>query len=157
MSRRVREAVRRLVPTSAVALVAVLAGCSTVPTTSATVQITQVAEPTDASVGVEPVAPQAGATPEEVVRGFIDASASVVRRHPIARQYLSAEAATSWSDSGGVTVISGDYAPVQTKSGTVEVTGTLVGTVDERGVFTVGTGSVFRRSFTLSEIGRAHV
>ena len=148
---RLTAAVRRAVPVSAAALVALLAGCSTVPSSSPTVQITQVAEPSDVAVGVEPLAPEPGATPEEVVRGFIEASASVVRRHPIARQYLTADAAGTWSDGGGVTVISGAYAAVQTQSGTVEVTGTLVGTVDERGVFTVGTGEVFRRGFTLSD------
>ena len=132
-------------------LPALLAGCSTVPTSSPTVQITQMAEPTDVAVGIEPLGPEPGAAPEEVVRGFIDASASVVRNHPVARQYLTDEAADSWSDSDGVTVISQDYAPVQTQAGTVEVTGTLVGSVDERGVFTVGTGSVYTRSFTLSD------
>ena len=148
---RLSAALRRAVPVSAAALVALLAGCSTVPSSSPTVQITQVAEPTDVAAGVEPLAPEPGATPEEVVRGFIEASASVVRSHPIARQYLTADAAGTWSDGGGVTVISGAYAAVQTQSGTVEVTGTLVGTVDERGVFTVGTGEVFRRGFTLSD------
>ena len=44
-------------------------------------------------VGIEPLAPEAGATPEEIVRGFIDAAASVARRHPVARQHLTAEAA----------------------------------------------------------------
>jgi hypothetical protein len=140
---------RQLAP--ALAILALLAGCSTVPTSSSTIRITQVAQPTGGSVGVEPLGPEAGATPEEVVRGFIDASASVVRNHPVARQYLGGQARDGWSDSDGVTVISQDYAPVQTRSGTVVVTGTLVGTVDERGVFTVGTGSVYTRSFTLSD------
>ena len=135
----------------AVAALALLAGCSTVPSSSATVEITQVAEPSDNSVGIEPLTPEAGATPEEVVRGFIDASASVVRNHPVARQYLSADAASSWTDSDGVTIISPDYAPVQTQAGIVEVTGTAVGTVDQRGVFTVATGSVYRQAFTLSD------
>jgi hypothetical protein len=135
----------------ALGLTALVAGCSTVPTASPTIQITQVAEPTDAAVGVEPLSPEAGAAPEEVVRGFIDASASVVRNHPVARQYLAADAAANWSDSDGVTVISQDYAPVQSQPGTVVVTGTLVGTVDERGVFTVGTGTVYSHTFTLSE------
>jgi hypothetical protein len=139
------------VPLLALVLAALLAGCSTVPTSSPTFQITQVAEPTDDSVGIEPLGPEAGATPEEVVRGFIDASASGKRNHPVARQYLTGEAATTWSDSDGVTVISRDFAPVQTQSGTVEVNGTLVGTVDARGVFSVGAGSVFTRSFTLSD------
>jgi len=140
---------RRLAPL--LALIALLAGCSTVPSSSPTVQITQVAEPTDTAVGIEPLGPESGATPEEVVRGFIDASASVVRNHPVARQYLSADAAATWSDSDGVTVISGDYATVQKQSGSVEVTGTLVGTLDERGIFSVGAGSVYSRVMTLSD------
>jgi hypothetical protein len=142
---------RRLAAPAAGLLVALLAGCSTVPTSSPTIQITQVAEPTDDAIGIEPLRPEAGATPEEVVRGFIDASASIVRNHPVARQYLDGEAADSWSDSDGVTVISQDYAPVQTRSGEVVVTGTLVGTLDERGIFSVGTGSLYTRSFTLTD------
>ncbi|WP_369139971.1 LpqB family beta-propeller domain-containing protein [Modestobacter versicolor] len=130
---------------------ALLTGCSTVPDSSPTIQITQVAMPTDVAVGVEPLSPETGATPEEVVRGFVDASASVVRNHPVARQYLSPEAAASWQDSDGVTVISQDYAPVQSQSGTVQVTGTLVGTLDERGVFTVGADAVYSRTFSLSD------
>jgi hypothetical protein len=142
---------RRLAALATGLLVALVAGCSTVPTNSPTIQITQVAEPTDGAIGIEPLQPEAGATPEEVVRGFIDASASIVRNHPVARQYLDSEAADSWSDSDGVTVISQDYAPVQTRSGEVVVTGALVGTLDERGIFSVGTGSVYTRSFTLSD------
>jgi hypothetical protein len=141
---------RRWLGAPALALLTVLAGCSTVPTSSPTVQITQVAEPTGADVGVEPLGPEVGAAPEEVVRGFIDASASPVRNHPVARQYLAEDTAVSWSDSGGVVVLSQDYARVQTQPGTVVLTGTQVGTVDERGVFTVGTG-VYTRTFTLSD------
>lgn len=132
-------------------LVLLLTGCSTVPTSSPTIEITQAAAPTDTAVGVEPLGPQAGATPEEVVRGFIEASASVVRNHPVARQYLAGDAVDSWNDSDGVTVISEDYAAVQSQSGTVVVTGTTVGAVDEKGVFGVGTGSVYTRPFTLSD------
>jgi len=135
----------------AILLAILLTGCSTVPTSSPTIQITQVAEPTDNQVDIEPLAPETGAAPEEVVRGFIGASASPVRNHPVARQYLADDAAESWSDSDGVTVISQDYAPVQTQPGTVVLTGTLVGTVDERGVFTVGTGSVYTHTFTLAD------
>ena len=135
-----------------VALLGVLlVACSTVPSSSPTVQITQVAEPPADAVGIEPQAPEPGATPEEVVRGFIDANASTVRSHPVARQYLSGDAATSWSDSDGVTVISGDYAPVQAQAGTVQVTAQEVGTIDQRGVFAVGAGDVYARGFTLTQ------
>ncbi|GAB3363625.1 LpqB family beta-propeller domain-containing protein [Modestobacter lapidis] len=128
-----------------------LAGCSTVPSNSPTVRITQVAEAPDGPVGIEPVPPASGAAPEEVVGGFIDASASLIRNHPVARQFLTGEAARSWSDSGGVTVISASYSAVSTQQGTVEVTAELVGTVDSRGVFEVGDGTVFTRSFTLTD------
>ena len=128
-----------------------LAGCSTVPDSSPTVQITQVANAPDTPVGIEPLPPERGATPEEVVRGFIDASASTARNHPVARQYLAADAARSWSDSDGVTVIGASYSTRQTASGVVELSAPLVGTVDERGVFSVGDGGLFTRTFTLSD------
>jgi Lipoprotein LpqB beta-propeller domain/Sporulation and spore germination len=132
-------------------LLALVSGCSTVPSSSATVQITQVAELPGDVVGIEPLGPEPGAAPEEVVRGFIDASSSTARNHPVARQYLDGDDAASWSDSDGVTIISSDFAPVQTQSGTVEVTAALVGTVDERGVFTVADGQVYTHTFTLSD------
>lgn len=128
-----------------------VAGCSTVPESSPTVQITQVAAPPNTPIGMEPLPPEPGATPEETVRGFIDASASTVRNHPVARQFLSRDAATSWSDSDGVTVIGASYSTRQTASGTVELSAPLVGTVDERGVFAVGDGMLFTRTFTLSD------
>ena len=56
-------------------------------------------------MGIEPLAPEPGASPEDIVRGFIDASASTGRGHPVAREYLTPAAADSWADDGGVTVI----------------------------------------------------
>jgi hypothetical protein len=144
--------VRRLAaPLAALLAGGMLAGCSTVPSSSPTVQITQMAEAPDGPVGIEPVPPESGAAPEEVVAGFIDASASVARNHPVARQFLTDEAAQSWSDSEGVTIISAAYSAVPTQPGVVEVSAELVGTVDSRGAFAVGDGSRFTRSFTLTE------
>ncbi len=135
----------------AVLLVVAVAGCTTVPTSSPTVEITQVAEP-PADVGIEALPPEEGASPEEVVRGFVDAMASTTRNHPVARQFLTGEAAETWSDTDGVTVISADYAPVATDTGTVEVTAELVGTVDTQGVFTVGAGEVYTRALGLKQV-----
>ncbi|WP_448615700.1 LpqB family beta-propeller domain-containing protein [Modestobacter sp. URMC 112] len=142
---------RRLHAAAALLAVGLLAGCSTVPSSSPTVRITQMAEAPDGPVGIEPLPPEAGAAPEEVVAGFIDASASVVRNHPVARQFLTEEAAGSWSDSESVTVISASYSAVSSQQGTVDLTAELVGTLDGRGVFTVGDGTVFTRSFTLTD------
>jgi hypothetical protein len=136
-----------------VAVVLALAGCSTVPTSSPTVQITQVPSRQDADVGIEPLAPEAGASPEEIVRGFIDASASSGRGHPVAREYLTSSAQESWADDGGVTVIQPGFATVTRDKGVVRLSARTVGTVDERGIFSVG-GERFVRDFTVERVGR---
>jgi hypothetical protein len=133
-------------------LLLALSACSTVPMSSPTVQITQApARPAEA-VGIEPLPPEPGATPEEIVRSFIDAAASVRPGHPVAREHLAPEAAGSWSDEAGMTVISPDYATVTTETGAVQVTANPVGTIDERGVFTVGGTDTFTRQFTLEQV-----
>jgi len=129
-----------------------LSACSTVPTSSATVQITQAESRPVEEVGIEPLPPEPGATPEEIVRGFIDAAASVRAGHPVAKEHLAPAAAKKWTDEGDITVLSPDYATVTTVSGTVSVTANLVGTVDKRGVFTVGGNRRFTREFTLEKV-----
>ncbi|MCV2488610.1 LpqB family beta-propeller domain-containing protein [Geodermatophilus sp. YIM 151500] len=138
----------------ALALLAVLlgtTGCSTVPTDSPTVQITQAPSRPEAEVGIEPLSPEPGASPEDVVAGFVDAAASTVRGHPIAREHLAPEAAATWSDDAGITVLGPDYATVTTALGRVRMTATVVGTVDERGVFDVGVEPL-TRDFSLVEV-----
>lgn len=128
-----------------------LAGCSTVPSSSPTVQITQEPARDAEAVGIEPLEPEEGATPEEIVRDFISAAASTARGHPVARMYLTDEVADSWSDEAGITVVAADYATVTTEPGRVVVTGDSIGTVDPRGVFAVGTGE-FSGQFALEQV-----
>jgi hypothetical protein len=144
---------RRLAPALAV-LAVLLVGCSTVPTSSPNVVITQAPDRSDETVGIEPVSPEKGATPEEVVRGFIDAAASATRQHPIAREYLTPQAAKSWSDETGITIISPSYAAVTTETGTIRVSADLVGTVDARGIFSLGEQQNYSREFTLEQVGK---
>jgi hypothetical protein len=129
-----------------------LSGCSIVPDSSPTVQVTQAPVRPSEDVGIEPFSPSPGATPEEIVRGFIDAAASTKPGHPVAREHLTAQARESWSDANGITVISQDYATVTTGAGSVRVTANLVGTVDQRGVFAIGDESPFTRQYTLEEV-----
>ncbi|TFV53626.1 LpqB family beta-propeller domain-containing protein [Blastococcus sp. TF02A_35] len=139
----------------AVALLAAalpLASCSTVPTSSPTVAIPQApARPVEAA-GIEPLPPAPGASAEEVVRTFIDASASTVRSHPVARLHLAPAAAEKWLDETGISVIGTDYAVITTDAGTVSITANLIGTVDPRGVFTVAGRGVFTREFRLEQV-----
>ncbi|MGK5113078.1 MULTISPECIES: LpqB family beta-propeller domain-containing protein [unclassified Geodermatophilus] len=133
-------------------LLTLATACSTVPTSSATMQITQAPTRSDAPVGIEPLSPVAEATPDEIVRGFLDAAASTVRGHPVAREHLTPDATRTWSDESGITVLGPDYATVTTDAGTVAVTAELVGTIDQRGVFTVSGQGVYARDFTLQEV-----
>jgi hypothetical protein len=135
-----------------VALLLAVSACSTVPSSSPTVQITQAPSRPTEIVGIEPLPPEPGATPDEIVRNFIDAAASARQGHPVARQYLAPDAAGSWSDEAGITVLSPDYATVATEAGSVTLTASPVGTVDERGVFTVAGNGVFTRQFTLERV-----
>ena len=74
------------------ALLLALSACSTVPMSSPTVQITQAPGRPAEVVGIEPLPPEPGATPEEIVRSFIDAAASVRPGHPVAREHLAPDA-----------------------------------------------------------------
>jgi hypothetical protein len=139
-------------PALLLALLLAVSACSTVPSASPTVQITQAPSRPAENVGIEPLPPEPGATPEEIVRGFIDAAASVRPGHPIARQHLAPEAAGSWSDEADVTVLSPDYATVATEADAVTLTANPVGTIDPRGVFTVGGTGVFTRQFNLEQV-----
>jgi hypothetical protein len=133
-------------------LLLALTGCTTVPMSSPTVQITQAPARPAEVVGIEPLPPDPGATPEEIVRSFIDAAASVRPGHPVAREHLAPDAARTWSDEDGITVLSPDYATVTTETGAVEVTANPVGTVNERGVFTVANADTLTRQFRLEQV-----
>ena len=131
-----------------------LTGCSTVPSSSPTVPITQAPEREDREIGIEPLSPEPGASPEEIVRGFIDAAASTGRGHPVAQEYLTPQAAQEWADDTGVTVIERGYATVTRTDGVVRMTATVVGTVDERGIFNPpAQGSdELTRQFTIEDV-----
>jgi hypothetical protein len=116
------------------------------------VQVTQAPARPPQVVGIEPLPPEPGATPEEIVRSFIDAAASVRPGHPVAREYLAPEPRGSWSDEAGITVIGPDYATVTTETGAVQVTASPVGTIDERGVFSVGGSDTLTRQFTVEQV-----
>lgn len=133
------------------AAVLTVTGCSTVPSSSPTVPITQVPARPDTQVGIEPLAPEPGASPEEIVSGFIDAAASTDRGRLVAREHLTPAAAATWDDAAGITVIEPGFATVTTASGVVRVTARTVGTVDQRGIFAVG-GDLLTRTYNAEEV-----
>jgi len=98
----------------ALGLVAGLTGCVEVPASSPV----QFANPTDspaapAGVTVYPAGPAHGDTPVQIVSGFLEAMASYQPGYPVAKEFLTPSARSSWAtssvtvynqpDSGGLT------------------------------------------------------
>ncbi|SDE25618.1 Sporulation and spore germination [Blastococcus fimeti] len=140
-------------PALAAALLLGISACSIVPTSSPTVPITQAPTRPVQDVGFEPLPPAPGATPEEVVRGFIDAAGSRVRGRPVAAEYLAPDAARTWTDATSITIVSQGYATVAGEAGSVEVTAARVGSVDPRGSFAVAGADPYTYAFPLAEVG----
>jgi len=110
-------------------------------------------DPEDQFIRVIARAPRPGMTPDEVVRGFLDASASFDDNHGVARAYLTPAASQAWNTNAGVTVYEG--APsLSTLGSAVSFTAPHSGTIEPNGRFTVASsGSEIRTTFFLTEVG----
>lgn len=90
------------------ALGLLLAGCSVVPSTS-DVRLGPVVDSGESSQFIRVIAapPSPGASPEEIVRGFLEANASQQDNWGIARQYLTPKAAASWRPAASTRIYDG--------------------------------------------------
>jgi hypothetical protein len=133
----VRRLGSRLLP---VLLAAALAGCATIPT-SGPVRAggdlgLQRAEDRVAPIGQPPAK---GASPEDIVLGFLQSNADFVNDHEVARKYLTAAARQRWRPQAGTTVYDQVAAPLAVRpsaDGTdVAVAGAEVGRIDAAGSY----------------------
>jgi len=124
---------------------ALLSGCSTVPSsfiarvpTSGPIhQGDEVGGVRDDQV-IRVIArpPRPGMTQQQVVQGFIDASASFDGDHAVARQYLTSAGSAAWDTSAGVQIY--QSALTLTDSGsTVRALGSKTGSISSIGRFTL--------------------
>ncbi|MFF1537092.1 LpqB family beta-propeller domain-containing protein [[Kitasatospora] papulosa] len=82
----------------------VLAGCGAMPVTG-DVKAVDASQPGDSQVQVYAVAPREGASPIEVVDGFLESMTSDDPDFRTTRKYLTAEAARTWQPGEGTTVL----------------------------------------------------
>lgn len=139
----------------------VLAACGAVPS-SFTAQVPtsgpiqqgdQVGvDPEDQFIRVIARAPRPGMSPEEIIQGFLDASASFDDDHAVARAYLTPAASRAWDTNAGVTVYEG--APDLSNLGSaVSFAAPHSGSIETNGRYTVASpGSEVRTTFFLDEI-----
>lgn len=128
-----------------------LAACAAIPTSGPIQQGVEVGiESTNQVIRVIARPPQPDMTPTQIVSGFLQASASFEDDHAVARQYLTPSAAAIWNPSSGVAVYDGVPTIVPDGLTDVDMTATLVGTIDDEGHYDVGTsGELIDETFRM--------
>lgn len=120
-----------------------LTACSSMPVTG-DVKAVDASQPGDSQVQVYAVAPRDGATPNEVVDGFLESMTSDDSDFRTTRQYLTKEASSDWKPGALTTVLAkapnrSDRPVHESDRSTNEVTYTLTGervaTVDEQNAY----------------------
>ncbi len=102
------------------------------------------ANPRDAAIQVIAAPPKPGATPEDVVRGFLQAGADFRGDHAVARTYLASPARQRWKAGSGTVVYDPAEAPFTVESrsdGSVVVSGVEVARIDGEGLYRPSAGS----------------
>lgn len=134
---------RRVLPAVVALLVALIPGCATVPESS-DVQVLR-SVPTGPKVA-PPAGPTPGASPFRLVRDFIEATGTLADGHAAARAFLTRQAAMSWDDDAGLTVIEDspdtpESGPVRGEgSSSVVVRAARIGILSADGSFTSSAG-----------------
>ncbi len=145
MSSRPMSSRRRTVRAAAVvgALGAlVLTGCAGIPSSGPVHQAgTVVDERDDPFTRIIAYGPVPGMNKQQVVQGFLSASASFDDNHAVARQFLTSARARDWNADAGVTeyysdTSSGGGIKWSETGDTVGVTAPVAGTLSELGAFT---------------------
>jgi hypothetical protein len=117
---------------------AALSACGGVPTSGPIRQ-----GPVVAAAGNNPVIgviarpPVDGMTPEAIVQGFQEATASADPGYAVARAYLTGAAASTWDPTAGVEIYDSNGLTTSVKDGSVAQAGVLTATIDTTGQYSV--------------------
>lgn len=133
------------------ALALVLGGCATLPMTGP-VETASPQIPARYSLDVLAEGPQEDASAEEIVDGFLRASAyGFTDDFAVARSYLAPEIAASWNPAARVHIYSGDQNPAITtaEDGGITVTIEETAGVDDGGRYTAVEASPLTTGFSL--------
>ena len=136
-----------------------LAGCASVPTAGGVHREPQAKGANNQAQGevqFYPEPPGDGATPEQIVRGFLDASGAVepagdgVPSLATARDYLAPDQRGKWQPLARV-IIFDSYTPLKTDGDTVTFQAKLAGQVDAGTYISTVTDDTFRYNFEVPE------
>ena len=137
-------------------------GCATIPSSGAVGSAPTPAPPAGGGVsggGLIVEGPQPGWNPEQVVSGFLLASASFAHHHATAREYLTAGASRLWQPGAQVTILASTPSVLQQTGrldgqgnrATVMVSWQELATLDASGQYTARGGAA-RQYFVLESV-----
>ncbi|WP_420857077.1 LpqB family beta-propeller domain-containing protein [Streptomyces chilikensis] len=140
--------------------VVLLAGCASMPD-SGHLRDVQSTPRQDTQVRVFAVPPRDDASPEQIVRGFLEALTSDDPRYETARKYLTADAARTWRPEGSATVLANGPTLQPRQSGAREnpdqlnytLSGTRVARVDAQQAYEPADGE-YQEAVTLHRDAR---
>ncbi len=131
---------RALILTWLFVIVAALAGCAGVPSSSAPQAIGTVDRPAPPSLPT----PTPAMDPDVLLREFLKATADPANRHLAARQFLTESASRSWDDAGSALLID-RVVFVETRGPdrvSVTMKADILGSLSDIGVFETGEGAL---------------
>jgi Lipoprotein LpqB beta-propeller domain/Sporulation and spore germination len=149
--------VRPVAVSIAVAVATALSACGGLPTGGAVQQGSLVGEQAVQPIRVQPDGPTTGATPDQIVRGFIRAGAGAGfdDDHAIARSFLTLNVKDDWQPDSGVEVYS-DQIPLKIElltASIVRVTASIVAEVDSAGRYReMPGGTLAHATFALQKL-----
>lgn len=115
------------------ALCCCVTGCVSMPTSGRVSAADPTAEATRGTgIAIDPRPPQRGATPPEIVQGFLDAMVATPIQTRTAQQFLTQEARTAWNP-GQATIIYDEKSPLRSAGSVVSLDLTDGHSIDARG------------------------
>jgi len=148
-----RSPIRAIAVAIATASALLLSACAGLPTSGPVnpgLPLDDDTRPPDISFVADP--PQPGATPQEIVAGFIRAGSGTRGEWATAREYLTAEAREVWDPSANVTI--DDFSQreyVEVGEDTIVLNATAQATVDEVGAYDDLGGDALELRFRLAQ------
>lgn len=130
-----------------------LSGCSGIPTSSQVFYGEEISEDTSTQfVRVIARPPSLDMSPEEIVRGFLDACADPSGNYEIARQYLEVNVGETWNPLTGIEVYESSTIKISREQNSLTVGADKIGTISDLGRFQSGDpGAQISKSFDLEQ------
>ena len=130
-----------------------LAGCTQLPISSEVVAIDPDTVTVDTEVDFLPPGPTAGASPQEIIQGFIAAGAAAQNNFRVARSYLTEEYREVWNPNQSALISGGAWTISSLEPNQWLYTASVVASVDEAGRYEdVSPQSTQELVFSLNEV-----